>query len=44
MRRALVARFSQHADLQRRLEALTLPVCVASLPAGVIQEVKTELA
>ena len=44
MRRALVARFSQHADLQRRLGALTLPVCVASLPAGVIQEVKTELA
>ena len=44
MRRALLARFSQHADLQRRLGALTLPVCVASLPAGVIQEVKTELA
>ena len=44
MRQALLARLSQHAALRRRLGALTLPVSVASLPAGVIQEVKTELA
>lgn len=44
MRRALLARFSQNDALRRRLGVLTLPVSVASLPAGIIQEVKTELA
>lgn len=44
MRRALVARFSQHGALRRRLDSLTISVGVEGLPAGIIQEVTTELA
>ena len=39
MRAALMARFSQHDKLRRRLKAMQCPVTVAGVPEGLIEEV-----
>ena len=39
MRSALLARFSQHDNLRRRLKAMQCPVTVAGVPEGLIKEV-----
>lgn len=39
MRSALLARFSQHDNLRRRLKAMQCPVTVAGVPEGLIEEV-----
>lgn len=39
MRAALLARFSQHDKLRRRLKAIQCPVTVADVPEGLIEEV-----
>ena len=39
MRAALMARFSQHDNLRRRLKAMQCPVTVAGVPEGLIEEV-----
>ena len=39
MRAALMARFSQHDKLRRRLKAMQCPVIVAGVPEGLIEEV-----
>jgi len=39
MKAALLARFQQHPALRRRLLALQCAVSVASVPAGLIEEV-----
>lgn len=44
MKLALLARFSQHSDLRRRLDALNLPVSVHGIPDGVIEEVRAALS
>ena len=44
MKLALLARFSQHNDLRRRLDALNLPVSVHGIPDGVIEEVRAALS
>jgi hypothetical protein len=39
MKAALLARFSQHDKLRRRLKAIQCPVTVAGVPEGLIEEV-----
>ena len=39
MKAALIARFSQHDKLRRRLKAMQCPVTVAGVPEGLIEEV-----
>ena len=43
MRAALLARFSQHDKLRRRLKAIQCPVTVTGVPDGLIEEVKALL-
>ena len=43
MMRALLARFSQHDTLRRRLEALAGPIAVQGIPEGVIEDVLSDL-
>ena len=44
MRRALLARFSQHDALRRRLEAVDRPIAVQGIPEGLLGEVLCELS
>lgn len=44
MRRVLLAKFQQHADLRRRLGALQVHVNVSGLPDGLVQDVASRCA
>ena len=44
MRRVLLAKFQQHADLRRRLGALQVHVKVSGLPDGLVQDVASRCA
>lgn len=44
MRRALLARFTQHERLRRRLQSMRQPTTVNGVPEGLIQEIQDELS
>lgn len=44
MRQALLARFTQHERLRRRLLSMRQPTTVNGVPEGLIQEIQNELS